>query len=61
MENQKTTQTTFKIMENKKTTQTTFKIVDCHTNKVHHIDATNHDTALRTIASKLGHFCVAFV
>jgi len=48
-------------MENQKTTQTTFKIVDCHTNKVHHIDATNHDTALRTIASKLGHFCVAFV
>mgnify|MGYP003335697134 len=39
----------------------TFKIVDCHTNKVHLIVATNFDTALRTMAKKVGHFCVAFV
>ena len=46
-------------MENKETKQ--FKIVDCNTNKVHHIVATDFDAALRQMAKKVGHFCVAFV
>jgi len=39
----------------------TFRIVDCYTNKVHIIQETNFDTALRAMAKKVGHFCVAFV
>jgi hypothetical protein len=46
-------------MKNQNTRQ--FKIVDCHTNKLHHIVASDFDAALRQIARQLGHFCVAFV
>jgi hypothetical protein len=46
-------------MKDKNTKQ--FKIIDCNTNKVHNILATDFDAALRQIAKKVGHFCVAFV